>query len=148
MDNKKKIVLKGINTENDSRDVVMAEVKETAVDTTEHTYEKGRPYINRRSSMPEKQLFAPAEYNYQEAERTGYSQYSYWKSVWQNFLKKKSAVVMLIIFMLLTSPCIASLAVAKREANSWKFALAQFFGMFAIAWILASIVYAIGSLIA
>ena len=75
MDNKKKIVLKGINTENDSRDVVMAEVKETAVDTTEHTYEKGRPYINRRSSMPEKQLFAPAEYNYEEAERTGYSQY-------------------------------------------------------------------------
>ncbi len=56
--------------------------------------------------------------------------------------------ICLIIFMLLTSPCIASLAVAKREANSWKFALAQFFGMFAIAWILAAIIYAIGSLIA
>ena len=83
MDKKQKIVLKGINTENDSRDVVMADVNEQNVDTTEHTYEKGRPYINRRSSLPEKQLFAPAEYNYQEAERTGYSQYSYWKSVWQ-----------------------------------------------------------------
>jgi hypothetical protein len=57
MDKKKQIVLKGINTENDSRDVVMGDVKETDVDTTEHTYEKGRKYINKRSSMPEKQLF-------------------------------------------------------------------------------------------
>ena len=56
--------------------------------------------------------------------------------------------ICLIIFMLLTSPCIASLAVAKRESNSWKFALAQFFGMFAIAWILAAIIFAVGSLFA
>ena len=54
--------------------------------------------------------------------------------------------ICLIIFMLLTSPCIATLAVAKRESNSWKFAAAQFFGMFAIAYILAEIVYAVGSL--
>ena len=54
--------------------------------------------------------------------------------------------ICLIIFMLLTSPCIASLAVAKRESNSWKFALAQFFGMFAIAWILAALVNLIGKL--
>lgn len=54
--------------------------------------------------------------------------------------------ICLIIFMLLTSPCFASLAVAKRESNSWKFALAQFFGMFAIAWILAAVIHLIGSL--
>ena len=77
MDKKSKIVLKGINTENDSRDVVMGGIRESDVDTTERTYEKGRAHVDRRSSMPEKQLFAPAEYNYEEAERTGYSQYSY-----------------------------------------------------------------------
>ena len=54
--------------------------------------------------------------------------------------------ICLIIFMLLTSPCIASLAVAKRESNSWKFALAQFFGMFIIAWVLAAVVNLIGHL--
>jgi ferrous iron transport protein B len=52
--------------------------------------------------------------------------------------------ICLIIFMLLTSPCIASLAVIKRESNSWKIAVAQFFGMFALAWVLAAIVYGIG----
>lgn len=52
--------------------------------------------------------------------------------------------ICLIIFMLLTSPCIASLAVIKRESNSWKIAIAQFFGMFALAWLLAAIVYFIG----
>ncbi|MDO5326129.1 MAG: ABC transporter permease [Clostridia bacterium] len=118
MDKKQKIVLKGINTENDSRDVVMADVNEQNVDTTEHTYEKGRPYINRRSSLPEKQLFAPAEYNYQEAERTGYSQYSYWKSVWQNFLKKKSAVIMLIVFMLLFVFTFISPLISKFDVNT------------------------------
>ncbi|MBO4350911.1 MAG: ferrous iron transport protein B [Proteobacteria bacterium] len=56
--------------------------------------------------------------------------------------------IALIIFMLLTSPCIASLAVAKRESNSWKFAAAQFFGMFAIAWVLAMLVNVIGHLFA
>ncbi len=118
MDKRKKIVLKGINTENDSRDVVMDDVNPSDVDTTEHTYEKGRPYINKRSSMPEKQLFAPAKYNYQEAERTGYSQYSYWKSVWQNFLKKKSAVVMLIIFMLLFIFTFVSPMISKFDVKT------------------------------
>ena len=56
--------------------------------------------------------------------------------------------ICLILFMLLTAPCIATFAIVKRESNSWKFALAQFFGMFAIAYVLAAIVYAIGSLFA
>ena len=34
-------------------------------------------------------LFRFVEYSAEEAERTGYSDYSYWKSVFQNFLKKK-----------------------------------------------------------
>ena len=62
---------------------------------------RGRIYPGSRQTMPEKQLFEFAEYRPQEAERTGYSNYSYWKSVWQNFLKKKPAVIMSVIFILL-----------------------------------------------
>ena len=54
---------------------------------------RGRIYPGSRQTMPEKQLFEFAEYRPQEAERTGYSNYSYWKSVWQNFLKKKPAAL-------------------------------------------------------
>ena len=61
----------------------------------------GREYPQSRSRMPEKQLFEFAEYRPQEAEKIGYSNYSYWKSVWQNFLKKKPAVIMSIVFILL-----------------------------------------------
>ena len=42
-----------------------------------------------------------AEYHPEEAERTGSSEYSYWRSVWRNFVKKKAAVAMLVIFSLL-----------------------------------------------
>ena len=45
--------------------------------------------------------FQFAEYSAEAAERIGYSDYSYWKSVFQNFLKKKSAVVMAAIFFAL-----------------------------------------------
>ncbi|MBQ3078930.1 MAG: ABC transporter permease [Clostridia bacterium] len=51
--------------------------------------------------MPEKQLFQFAEYHSQDAERIGYSNYSYWKSVWQNFIKKKVALVMAFVFLAL-----------------------------------------------
>ena len=61
----------------------------------------GREYPKSRSRMPEKQLFEFAEYKASEAERIGYSNYSYWKSVWQNFLRKKPAVIMSVVFLLL-----------------------------------------------
>jgi len=95
------IVVKGVNPENDSRNTVISGADETHVDTTETVYAKGRSHVDRRSSMPESQLFEIAEYHYEDAERTGYSQYSYWKSVWSNFLKKKIAVSMLVVFALL-----------------------------------------------
>ena len=61
----------------------------------------GREYPKSRNKMPEKQLFEFAEYHPQDAERTGYSNYSYWKSVWANFVKNKAAVTMLCVFIVL-----------------------------------------------
>ncbi len=127
MDRKKKkyksIIVKGVNPENDSRNVVMREVDEGSIDTTERVYQKGSTHVQVRSKLPEAQLFSLAEYHYQDAERTGYSQYSYWKSVWQNFLKNKSAVVMLIIFAVMfiftfVSPYISKFDVATLRYDS------------------------------
>ena len=81
--------------------VVNLKVDHNAVDTTEHKYYRGRVHVHARSEMPEKQLFSFAEYHAAEAERIGYSKYSYWNSVWKNFFKKKSAVVMMVVFFFL-----------------------------------------------
>lgn len=78
---------------------ILLNVDKNAVDKDADTkYQRGRIHVHARSMMPEKQLFSYAEYKAQEAERTGYSEYSYWKSVWQNFLKNKGAVIMSLVF--------------------------------------------------
>ena len=86
-----------------------------AVDTREEKYQRGRIHVQSRARMPEKQLFDFAEYQPQDAERTGYSDYSYWKSVWRNFLKKKSAVVMSLVFLLLFIFTFVALAISKFD---------------------------------
>lgn len=54
-----------------------------------------------KHGMPEEQLFSFVEYKPEEAERIGYSEYSYWRSVFRNFLKKKAALVMAGVFFTL-----------------------------------------------
>lgn len=46
-------------------------------------------------------LFSFVEYNPAGAEKIGISEYSYWGSVWNCFLKRKDAVIMSLIFILL-----------------------------------------------
>lgn len=61
----------------------------------------------------EDELFTFVEYSPEAAEMIGYSDYSYWKSVFQNFLKKKSAVVLSIIFFGLVIFSFIALAIGK-----------------------------------
>lgn len=61
------------------------------------------------------ELFRFVEYSAEAAERTGYSDYSYWKSVFQNFFKKKSAVVMSCIFFGIVIFSFIALAVGKYD---------------------------------
>ncbi len=75
----------------------------------------GREYLKSRSQMPEEQLFAFAEYNAQEAEKIGYSNYSYWKSVWANFLKNKLAVILGIAFFLMFIFTFIASAIGKYD---------------------------------
>jgi len=86
----------------EDREVVKLDIDYSRVDSdTSKTYGPGSVHTRTRSRMPEKQLFSFAEYRAQDAERTGYSNYSYWKSVWANFIKKKIAVVMALVFIAL-----------------------------------------------
>ena len=53
----------------------------------------------------------------------------------------------LMVFILLYVPCIATIAVIKRETNSWRWPLFAFFYTTAIAWVLAFLVYQGGKLL-
>ena len=53
------------------------------------------------NAIEDKALFELAQYDAEEAERSGYSDYSYWRSTLRIFLKKKIAVAALIIVTLL-----------------------------------------------
>lgn len=63
-------------------------------------------------------LFRVVEYSPEQAERTGYSNYSYWRSVIQNFAKKKSAVIMACVFFALIIFSFVALAIGKYDYAS------------------------------
>ena len=52
-----------------------------------------------------------------------------------------------MVFSLLYTPCIATLGVIKKETNSWKWTIFSFVYQIVVAWIVAAIIYQIGSLI-
>lgn len=52
----------------------------------------------------------------------------------------------LMLFSLISAPCVATFAVMRRESNSWKWAGMQFAGLTALAWLITTTVYQIGHL--
>lgn len=52
----------------------------------------------------------------------------------------------IMLFCLLSAPCIATFAVTKRESNSWFWASFQFIGLTVLAYVVTTIVYQIGIL--
>ena len=65
-------------------------------------------------------LFRFVEYSPEAAERTGYSDYSYWKSLFQNFFKKKSAVIMSCVFFALVIFSFVALWIGKYDFATLK----------------------------
>ena len=53
--------------------------------------------IEEELSANEDELFVPAEYDASTAEKTGYSNYSYWGSTVRGFFKNRMAVLMLVV---------------------------------------------------
>jgi len=52
----------------------------------------------------------------------------------------------IMLFSLLSIPCLATLAVVRREMNSWKMAFAEAGGLFVLAYVCTLIVYQAGTL--
>jgi ferrous iron transport protein B len=52
-----------------------------------------------------------------------------------------------MLFCLITAPCIATVAVTRRESGAWKWAAFQYFGLTALAYVLTLVVYQTGRLI-
>jgi len=53
----------------------------------------------------------------------------------------------IMLFCLVSAPCIATIVVTKREAGLWRWSLLQLAGLTALAYILTLLVYQIGSLL-
>ena len=51
----------------------------------------------------------------------------------------------IMLFCLISAPCVATFVMTKKETNSWRWALFQFFGLTALAYLLTFIVYQVGS---
>jgi ferrous iron transport protein B len=54
----------------------------------------------------------------------------------------------IMLFCLISTPCVATVVMTRHETNSWGWALFQFFGLTALAYALTLIVYQIGSFLA
>ena len=53
----------------------------------------------------------------------------------------------IMLFCLISTPCVATAAMTKQETNSWGWALFQFFGLGCLAYAVTFIVYQVGSVI-
>jgi len=53
----------------------------------------------------------------------------------------------IMLFALIASPCMATVAVIRRESGSWRWAAFQFLGLTVLAWIVTVIVYQTGTLL-
>ena len=53
----------------------------------------------------------------------------------------------IMLFCLLSIPCLATLAILRRELNSWKLTVAEGCGMFVLAYCVTFLVYQLGSLL-
>ena len=53
----------------------------------------------------------------------------------------------ILIFTLISTPCIATIAVTRKESGAWKWAILQFAGLTMTAWIITFIIYQAGSAI-
>ncbi|RKY14816.1 MAG: ferrous iron transport protein B [Planctomycetota bacterium] len=50
----------------------------------------------------------------------------------------------IMLFALIATPCMATVAATRQESGSWRWALLQFWGLTLLAWILTVLVYQVG----
>jgi ferrous iron transport protein B len=52
----------------------------------------------------------------------------------------------MMLFLLVATPCVATIAVTRKESGKWRYALLQLGGFTAIAYLLSLLVYQAGRL--
>jgi len=52
-----------------------------------------------------------------------------------------------MLWVLIATPCIATLAVTKQETGSWKWAFYQFLGLSLLAYLITFVVYQVGRVV-
>lgn len=67
--------------------------------------------------LTDEELFTLVEYSPEDAEKVGYSDYSYWKSVFTTFLKNKVAVTLLVLFVAVVIFSFIALKISKFDIN-------------------------------
>jgi len=63
----------------------------------------------------------------------------------KNYTPLQAFCVML--FCLLSIPCLATLAIIRRELNSWKMTFIEGAGLFLLAYIITMVVYQVGTVL-
>lgn len=58
-----------------------------------------RAEVDKTAGISDKELFSYAQYDEKEAEKTGYSNYSYWGSTVRMFFKNKGAVAVMLLML-------------------------------------------------
>jgi ferrous iron transport protein B len=53
----------------------------------------------------------------------------------------------IMLFMLISTPCVATIAITKKETNSWRWAILQLLGLLFLAYVITLAVYQIGLLL-
>lgn len=53
-----------------------------------------------------------------------------------------------MLFCLIATPCMSTVAATKQESGSWRWALGQFWGLTALAWVITAAVYQVGTRVA
>jgi ferrous iron transport protein B len=51
-----------------------------------------------------------------------------------------------MLFTLISAPCVATIAMTKQETNSWRWAMVQFIGLTALAYVMTLLVFQVGRL--
>lgn len=53
----------------------------------------------------------------------------------------------IMLYCLTSAPCIATIAITRRESGLWKWALFQLASLTVMAWVLTTLVYQIGRMV-
>ena len=51
----------------------------------------------------------------------------------------------ILLFILMSTPCMATMAMTKQETNSWRWPIIQYFGLTLLAYIVTVVIYQVGS---